>query len=339
MQRIRVRPDDLESLSGSLRRSVQELGAMTQRTSSRLYGLAWEVAERAQAEARMDAIRHQSTLLQRDLERMAEFLTTRAQLFLAADAKGLDRALVGRSSRPGRIHTIPPEWEEAAGQAAPAISSGPWAVEQFPELFTGPHQAQYDGTKPADGTTTLNAAHPVTPALTGAGPRSGALYDDVINQFAVDANPRYAVRDSNGDGHLDTFCNIFVWDVTRAMGAEIPHWVNQAGAPGGPGMEGYRELNANGVCQWLEQHGTQYGWREVSAEEAQRLANQGQPAVAAWDSRSSRAGHVAMVRPGEYNPATGPVIAQAGGTNFNRGTVAGGFGADKQAEIKYYVHA
>src|SRR5207302_9718 len=74
----------------------------------------------------------------------------------------------------------------------------------------------YDGTTPAPGTTETRAWIPVDAAVSSdLSNRSRPLYDNVINQFAVAVNPRYAQRDINGDGYIDTFCNIFVSDVTR----------------------------------------------------------------------------------------------------------------------------
>lgn len=141
--------------------------------------------------------------------------------------------------------------------------------------------------------------------------RSLALYDAVINQFAVEKNPRYR-RNQQGKG--ETYCNIFVWDVTRAMGAEIPHWVdhNNKSTDLGKGIE----LDANDVIQWLQSQG---GWKEVDSERAQDLANQGYPVVATWLNPGG-IGHIAVVRPGEYSSSQGPTIAQAGETNFNHGT-------------------
>jgi type IV secretory pathway VirJ component len=146
--------------------------------------------------------------------------------------------------------------------------------------------------------------------------RSPALYDGVINQFVVEKNPRYR-RNQQGKG--ETYCNIFVWDVTRAMGAEIPHWVDQNNDPSvlGEGIE----LDANDVIQWLQSQG---GWKKVDSERAQDLANQGYPVVATWLNPGG-IGYIAVVRPGQYSFTEGPTIAQAGETNFNQGTVAQGF--------------
>ncbi len=170
----------------------------------------------------------------------------------------------------------------------------------------------YDGNSAASGTTNTNAAYPAAPPVRGnPGMRNASTYDNVINEFAVGTNPRYAQRDGN------TYCNIFAWDVTRAMGAEIPHWVDNAGHPQ-PYNSGH-EMDANSTNQWLNQHGAAYGWRPVSAAEAQRLANQGFPTVASLD-QSPDIGHIGVVRPGSDN-GSGPALAQAGATNTNHSHV------------------
>lgn len=187
---------------------------------------------------------------------------------------------------------------------------------------------QYDGHSAAKEVVkkpwvTVNA--PVTNA---PGERDPRVYDAVLNQFAVGDNSRYA---AGQQGKGETYCNIYVSDATRAMGAEIPHRVD---AQGNPVATGGSELDANATIQWIEQHGTQQGWRAVSPEEAQRMANQGQPVVATFKNPGG-IGHVAMVRPGEYSPQTGPTIAQAGAKNFNEGSATTGFG---RHPIVYYVH-
>ena len=61
------------------------------------------------------------------------------------------------------------------------------------------------------------------PLTNEVGNRSMDNYQAVLNEFGVETNPRYLQRNGN------TYCNIFVWDATKAMGAEIPHWVNSSG--------------------------------------------------------------------------------------------------------------
>ena len=159
------------------------------------------------------------------------------------------------------------------------------------------------------------AGRPVYPAVkSDFYNRSPELYRRVINQFCVETNPRYAVN-KNGTG--DTYCNIFVWDVTRAMGAEIPHYYNaQTGAPMECGDSGASEMTANRMYTWLHEHGEEYGWFKVTDEQAQDLANQGRPVVTAL-SNSGGHGHVQVVCPshdGYDDPSRGVTIAQAGRT-------------------------
>ena len=190
----------------------------------------------------------------------------------------------------------------------------------------------YDGNTPASGTTETRRSHLTTPPITGsASNRNRLLYENVINQFAVGVNPRYAHRFNKEKKTWSTFCNIFLWDVTRAMGAEIPHWVNRSGEPVGVGKG--NELSANGVCGWIQKHGTRYGWRRIeSAEQAQTLANAGHPTVLVWNNPRG-IGHVSVVRPGTLNDH-GPEIAQAGGKNVNRARVYTIF--RRSAQIEYW---
>lgn len=221
---------------------------------------------------------------------------------------------------PGQVLRLPGGGNEAP-TGAPSTPSAPVGS---PDVTPG----RYDGRTPASGTTNTDAWIPVNaPLQNRPGERSASKYADVLDQFAVGNNPRYARRDGN------TYCNIFSWDATRAMGAEIPHWVDGNGNPAAVGARGAWEMDANATNRWLHNHGPRNGWRKVSAEEAQRMANEGHPTVASWNNPGG-IGHIAMVRPGELT-AGGPTIAQAGASNFNSGTVRQGFGS---AQPEYFVH-
>ena len=190
---------------------------------------------------------------------------------------------------------------------------------------------QYDGRTPAPETTSRRASAAVSPPLTNSAAqgRDPNTYSQVINQFAVGDNPRYARRNGN------TYCNIYAWDVTRAMGAELPHWRRYDGTPAEPFERGAWEMNANGTARWLNEHGERYGWRQVSAEEAQAHANRGGPAVAIRENQGG-IGHVAVVRPGEMTDR-GPAIAQAGARNFNEGHVRDVW-RNSRRQPQYWVH-
>jgi membrane-bound lytic murein transglycosylase B len=85
---------------------------------------------------------------------------------------------------------------------------------------------------------------------------------------------------------------------------------------------------------WLNTQGPKHGWRQVSAAEAQALANKGCPTVATWKNPTGGHGHIGVIRPGQLKNGS-PTMAQAGGTNFNKGTVRQGFG-NKQPQ--YFVY-
>lgn len=196
-------------------------------------------------------------------------------------------------------------------------------------------QSNYTGT----AVTPVAASKPCTPAITSnESSRSAALYRQVIDQFAVETNPRYAV---NKKGHGDTYCNIFMWDVTSAMGAEIPHWVDaQTGAPRTyPDTKGAREMSANSIYNWLHEQGNNYGWFEVTPEQAQALANQGRPVVTAF--KKTGHGHVQVVCPsedGQYNEKRGVTIAQAGRHLSSYKPITSVYNASLP-KVKYYAHA
>jgi len=150
--------------------------------------------------------------------------------------------------------------------------------------------------------------------------RSKLTYDNVIDQFDVETNPRYAKKDE--DGMLKTYCNIFVWDVTLAMGAEIPHWFDG------------EELGASKTFKWLNVTGKNYGWSET--DDLQVLikhVNTGRPAVAADD------GHIVVIRPDqpETKSLNDLFIAQAGLYNFNKVRL-GRVGLGKEFNPKFYIH-
>ena len=175
---------------------------------------------------------------------------------------------------------------------------------------------------------------PITPpVISTKEERNPVLYAAVIDQLGVEANPRYR---RGQEGKNETYCNIFVWDVTRAMQAEIPHWVDASG--GSVEVFKGRELDANGLIEWLEESGSAAGWKPVSAKRAQQYANLGVPAIAAWKNTQGT-GHLAVVRPGIFSSQGGPTIAQVGGENFSQGTVAQGFSVVAQnRRVIYYVH-
>jgi len=159
-----------------------------------------------------------------------------------------------------------------------------------------------------------------------------ARYAAVLDSLRVPSNPRYQ---RGRQGRDETYCNIFVADATRALGAPVPEYIRTPGSP-------TRYLTANAMHDWLFGPGAALGWRLVSADEAQAAANAGQPAVAAWKNPDpARSGHIAMVRPGAWpvSAERGPRIAQAGRHNFASADAVEGFGGlERLAEVCYFAH-
>ena len=107
-------------------------------------------------------------------------------------------------------------------------------------------------------------------------------------------------------------------------------------------------LLANAQYEWLASDaGRKAGWGALSGmEEAQRLANQGNLVLAAYESPNEHTpGHVAIVRPSKRSTDTlladGPELISAGVRNHNKVNARVAFehhpGAFPDA-IRYYVH-
>lgn len=196
-----------------------------------------------------------------------------------------------------------------------------------------------NGLQRASGALTAPPSVPVSPGITSdSSGRSAGRYSAVINQFCVETNPRYAV---NQKGRGDTYCNIFVWDVTSAMNAEIPHYYNaKTGEPMNRGDENASEMNANAMFDWLKEYGGEYGWKEVTAEEAQSLANAGRPVVTAL-KRPGAHGHVQVVCPskdGAFNSEKGVTVAQAGSNLTSYSHISDLLGGASLSRVSYFAH-
>jgi hypothetical protein len=115
------------------------------------------------------------------------------------------------------------------------------------------------------------------------------------------------------------------------------NWCNRAAALfaralGVPILYGDYGTRANDMIAWLDAGND--GWYPVvNAGDAQRLAMQGEVVLATYYNLApGESGHMALVLP---LPGT-PMIAQAGKWNFNRGTIANGFGAIRPI---FYAHS
>lgn len=171
---------------------------------------------------------------------------------------------------------------------------------------------------------------PVSPPVGGGpGQRTPRALVDAVRQFDVEHCARY----QPGDGQ--TWCNIFAWDVTRALCAEIPHWITRDGRPAAPGPPAV-ELTVNGTIPWLEDMGHAFGWFPATMERARHAAGFGFPAVAVWANANAH-GHIAVVLPSPPAPAE-ILIAQAGASCFSSGSLSAGFGRHTDS-VRFWIHA
>ncbi len=161
---------------------------------------------------------------------------------------------------------------------------------------------------------------PCSGAFTSSPPRSGDTYARVLEQFHVADHARYAPT------LRQTWCNIYAWDVTTAMGCEVPHWIDAGGAPCAPG-EG-KETVANQLIDLL--NAGAWGWYE--APFPIEAATRGQPVIAGWKNPRGP-GHVAMVRPHCVNGRI--VVAQAGRTCGDRLSLQTAFGS---RPVTFWTH-
>lgn len=150
--------------------------------------------------------------------------------------------------------------------------------------------------------------------------RSPAIYARVLDQFRVADHPRYAPKSGC------TYCNIYVWDVTSAMGCEVPHWVDAGFAPSAPG-KGF-ETVANQLVDMLSAGA--WGW--MATTEPIECANRGRPVIAGWKNPHGP-GHLAMVRPHCVNGRI--VVAQAGRVCAERLSLRSAFGA---RHVTFWTH-
>ena len=176
----------------------------------------------------------------------------------------------------------------------------------------------YDGATPPPELAVRDLFKAVqAPVQSREGRRSKNLYQQVIYQFAVGHNPRYA-PDRPGQPRA----HIFVWDVSRAMNCEVPHFV------------GTKELTLAQTCDWIRHEGPARGWRRAAAEDAVKAADAGQLVLALpKEIRLKQVGVVLPVPPdADGRPRLAAASAKLGG-NLSVYEALGVFA------VEYFVHA
>ena len=174
----------------------------------------------------------------------------------------------------------------------------------------------YDGVTPAEAVSSTEPWMAVTaPLQSQEGRRSAPLYASVIDQFAAGHNPRYLP-----DPPAKPRAHLFVWDVSRAMGCEVPHFL------------GGKEMSLLETVDWIRREAPMRGWRRLDAGRATAAAERGELVLAI--PRDPRQRLVAVVRPGGLGPDGFPRVASANlkrGANLGANEVLGRL-------IEYYGH-
>lgn len=149
---------------------------------------------------------------------------------------------------------------------------------------------------------------PVTAPLTNGSDHRGAKQlEAVLAQFDL-KNARYTPTE------LETYCTTLLWDATRALSCEAPHyWL--------VGDKVF-EQDANAYANWFALYGPRHGWLAVDEPGAVIRVNAGMPVVGVAKNPKGH-GHAVLGKPG-----TGPklLVKMAGRTNLESVELAHAFG-------------
>jgi len=192
-------------------------------------------------------------------------------------------------------------------------------ARQAPVLDAEPNTdaRTFDGETAPPELTSRDVWRAVNPPLQSReGRRSAELYKQVINQFAVGTNPRY-----EPDADDKPRAHIFVWDVSRAMNAEIPHFA------------GARELTIAQTVDWVRREGSNRGWRKTDIDGAVQAANEGMLVVAVPKDPNVKL--IALVRPGPPEPDGRPRFAASA---LRRGSDLGCRETFGVMALEYFLH-
>ena len=192
-----------------------------------------------------------------------------------------------------------------------------------------------DVTRARDGGRAYPLGEVDRPARTARdAPGRAAALGQIVDYLgaAHPAHLRYQARTGM------TFCNIYAADYAFLANTYLPRvwWTDTAlrRLTLGATLEAVygqtvRELNANAVHDWLDEHGVAFGWvREIDLTLLQTAANAGEVCVIVAQRRDlNRSGHISVVVPEQgadraRRSADGEVLrpleSQAGTRNFAR---------------------
>jgi hypothetical protein len=135
-----------------------------------------------------------------------------------------------------------------------------------------------------------------------------------VRKLGPTTNPKYQPRNGN------TYCNVFTHDYMRARGLSEKQFPLQL---------------ANDTNKWLKSSSAaKQGWKQVSAEEAQRFVNNGGIGLVSRLNRGGH-GHIAPILEGQTQGGY-PAISNVGSRNFLSGH-AGDSPAFRAGPTSYWI--
>lgn len=176
---------------------------------------------------------------------------------------------------------------------------------------------EYDGKTPAKEVVSRDLWKAINaPVQSRVGRRTPQILGLLIDQFAVGHNPRY-----EPDAPDRPRAHIFVWDVTRAMSCEVPHFV------------GPKELTLSQTVDWLRHEGPMRGWRRVDPLDALQSAQKGLPVIVV--PKDIKLKLMGICRPGAPHTDGKPKVAAAAKSRGNSLTNLEALGTN---QVEYFVH-
>ena len=220
-------------------------------------------------------------------------------------------------------------------QPLPAGAAIPRAIPEAGTAPIPPVHLQHDRadiTRARDGGRAFPLGEPARPGRNSAAPAERADELHAVVAYLDSANKSHKRYWPKG---RTTFCNIYAYDYCCLSGPYLPRvWWKSAALnrlQRGDSVDvvydrTVRELNANMLHDWLEDHGEHFGWQRAGdVDELQRAANDGNVClIVARRSDLNRSGHITAVVPesDEFSAARNalgiiqrPVESQAGATN------------------------
>ena len=326
----------VEQVAGELQRLTKALHTQAETLARCIPGSWWQGPAAREYEERLQEVRKQLHHLVQEGEALS------AQL---------RREIAEWKRVASSLESIGPGVAAAAGAAASiAVGASVGAVagtgsdqgrserrlQPQPPRSQSSYRPRFDGTKPAPGMDSTYGKPGQLPldAVVKSTPdnRDPNLYADVINQFAVGNNPRYA-KDPR---YPYTYCNTFAGDVARAMGHPFPTKAEWGINPRDRATIGMPDLWRYFTDPKAPIRAAEQGWKEIAVnnlQELERYVNSGKMAVVLTPD------HIAVVRPNQRITDLASIrVAQAGAINANDIPLVRGFGKSRLGIIRIFVH-